>query len=161
MSPPGLKVSSWRRITNSPRMNETTGPKRIWCSVLDGSGDESKIGCYKEQYCIGTWNIRSMNQVKLYTVKQEIVGTMIISDHFTCLLRNLYAGQETTVITCMEQLNGSRSRKECNRAVCWHRVCLTYTLSTSWEMLGWMSYKLEWRFAGKTSATSEMQMIPL
>ena len=40
-----------------------------------------------------------MNQVKLYAVKQEIVGTMIISDHLTCLLRNLYAGQETTVTT--------------------------------------------------------------
>ena len=131
MSPSGLKVPSWRRITNSPRMNETTGPKRIRYSVLDGSGDESKIGCYKEQYCIGTWNIRSMNQVKLYAVKQEIVGTMIISDHLTCLLRNLYAGQETTVTTLYGKLNGARSRKECNRAVCWHPVCLTYTLSTS------------------------------
>ena len=45
----------------------------------------------------------------------------------------------------MEQLIGSRSRKEYNRAVCCHPVCLTYMLSTSWEMPGWMSYKLQSR----------------
>ena len=46
---------------------------------------------------------------------------------------------------CMEQLIGSRLRKEYDRAVCCYPVCLIYTLSTSWEMLGWMSYKLESR----------------
>ena len=39
---------------------------------------------------------------------------------------------------CTEQLIGSRLRKEYDRAVCCHPVCLIYTLSTSWEMLGWM-----------------------
>ena len=38
---------------------------------------------------------------------------------------------------------------------------LTYTESTSWEMLGWMSYKLESRQGGETSTTSDMWMIPL
>ena len=46
---------------------------------------------------------------------------------------------------CMEQLIGSRSRKEYYRAICCQPVCLTYMLSTSWEMLGWLSYKLESR----------------
>ena len=36
------------------------------------TGDRSKVCCYKEQYCIGTWNVRSMNQGKLDVVKQEI-----------------------------------------------------------------------------------------
>ena len=36
------------------------------------TGDRSKVRCYKEQYCIGTWNIRSMNQGKLEVVKQEM-----------------------------------------------------------------------------------------
>ena len=54
---------------------------------------------------------------------------------------------------CMEQLTGSRLRKDYDRTVCRHRVCLTYTLSTSWEILGWMSYKLESRFLGEISAT--------
>ena len=46
--------------------------------------------------------------------------------------------------SCTE-LTGSRLRKEYDRAVCCHSVCLTYMLSTSWTMLGWMSYKLESR----------------
>ena len=46
---------------------------------------------------------------------------------------------------CMEELTGSGLRKEYGRAVCCHPVCLTNTLSTSWEMRGWMSYKLESR----------------
>ena len=41
-------------------------------TVVDMTSDGSKIQCYKEQYCIGTWNIRSMNQDKLEVVKQEM-----------------------------------------------------------------------------------------
>ena len=40
--------------------------------VVDVTGDRSKIQCHKEQYCIGTWNVRSMNQGKLEVVKQEM-----------------------------------------------------------------------------------------
>ena len=39
---------------------------------MDVTGDGSKVQCYKEQYCIGTWNVRSMNQGKLEVVKQEM-----------------------------------------------------------------------------------------
>ena len=39
---------------------------------MDVTGVGSKVRCYKEQYCIGTWNVRSMNQGKLEVVKQEI-----------------------------------------------------------------------------------------
>ena len=41
--------------------------------VMDVTGDRSKVRCCKEQYCIGTWNVRSMNQSKLEVVKQEMV----------------------------------------------------------------------------------------
>ena len=44
---------------------------------MDVTGDRSKVPCYKEQYCIGTWNARSMNQVKLEVVKQEMTGVNI------------------------------------------------------------------------------------
>ena len=50
---------------------------------------------------------------------------------FTCLVGKLCAGQEASLEPCMEQLIGSRLRKEYNRAVCSHPVCLTYMLSTS------------------------------
>ena len=55
---------------------------------------------------------------------------MGIPDHLTCLLRNLHACQEATVEPCMEQLSGSGLRKEYDRVVCGHPVCLIYMLST-------------------------------
>ena len=66
-----------RRATNSPRKNEVAEPKWKQRSVLDVSGNESKIRCCKELYCIGTWNVRSMNQGKLDMVKQEIARVNI------------------------------------------------------------------------------------
>ena len=44
---------------------------------MDVTGDGSKVRCYKEQYCIGTWNVRSMNQGKLEVVKQKIARVNI------------------------------------------------------------------------------------
>ena len=59
----------WR---NNYIKNEEMEPKRKQCLVVDVTGDGSKVQCYKEQYCIGTWNVRSMNQGKLEVVKQEM-----------------------------------------------------------------------------------------
>ena len=53
-------------------VTEQTEPKRKQRPVVDVTGDESKVQCGKEQYCIGTWNVRSMNQGKLEVVKQEM-----------------------------------------------------------------------------------------
>ena len=60
----------WR---NNSRKNEGIEPKQKEYPVVDVTGDRSKVPCCKEQYCIGTWNIRSMNQGKLKVVKQEMV----------------------------------------------------------------------------------------
>ena len=46
-------------------------------TVVDMSGGESKVQCCKEQYCIGTWNVRSMNQGKLDVVTQEMARVNI------------------------------------------------------------------------------------
>ena len=62
--------------------------------------------------------------------------------------------------SCMEQLTGSGLRKEYDKAVYCHPVYLTYMQSTSCEMLGWMSYKLESRLPGEIT-TSDIWMIPL
>ena len=56
---------------NSSRRNEEAEPKQKQYQVVDVSGGESKVECYKEQYCIGTWNVRSLNQGKLDMVKKE------------------------------------------------------------------------------------------
>ena len=56
----------------SPRKNEGMEPKQKQHPVVDVTGDRSKVRCCKEQYCIGTWNVRSMNQGKLEVVKQAM-----------------------------------------------------------------------------------------
>ena len=74
---------------------------------MDVTGDGSKVRCYKEQYCIGTWNVKSMNQGKLEAVEQEMarvnvdilgiselkwtgMGNFTSDDHYT-----YYCGQES------------------------------------------------------------------
>ena len=59
----------WR---NNSRKNEVMEPKQKQHPVVDVTGNGSKVQCCKEQYCIGTWNVRSLNQGKLEVVKQEM-----------------------------------------------------------------------------------------
>ena len=58
--------------TNNSRKNEETEPKQKQHPGVDVTSDRSKVRCCKEQYCIGTWNVGSMNQGKLEVVKQEM-----------------------------------------------------------------------------------------
>ena len=90
----------------------------------------------------------------------EILKEMGIPDHITCLLRNLYAGQEATVRTGYGQWTGSKLGKEYVKTVYCQLAYLTCMQSTSCEMLGWMKHKLESRLPGKISITSDMQMTP-
>ena len=91
---------------------------------------------------------------KLWKILQE----MGIPDHLTCLLRNLYAGQEATVRTGHGTIDWLQTGKGISQGC--HPAYLTYTQSTSCEMLGWMKPKLESRFPGEISITSDMQMTP-
>ena len=59
----------WR---NNSRKNEGMEPKQKQHPVVNGTDNRSKVQCCKEQYCTGTWNVRSMNQDKLEVVKQEM-----------------------------------------------------------------------------------------
>ena len=52
-------------------------PKQKQYPAVDVTGDRSKLRCFKEQYCIGTWNVRSMNQGKLEVVKQEMARVKV------------------------------------------------------------------------------------
>ena len=61
----------WRAITNNSRKNEEAGPKQKGRSVVVVPDSESKVRCCKEQYYIGTWNVRFMGQGKLDVLKQE------------------------------------------------------------------------------------------
>ena len=54
------------------RKNEEMEAKQKQHPVVDVTGDRSKVQCCKGKYCIGTWNVRSMNQGKLEVVKQAM-----------------------------------------------------------------------------------------
>ena len=86
---------------NNSGKNEETEPKQKQCPVVDVTGDASKVRHYKEQYCIGTWHVRSMNQDKLEAVKREMarvnndilgiserkwtgIGEFNSNDHYIC-----------------------------------------------------------------------------
>ena len=65
----GAQYATGDQWTNNSRKNEGMEPKQKEYPVVDVTGDRSKVRCCKEQYCIGTWNVRSMNQGKLEVVK--------------------------------------------------------------------------------------------
>ena len=67
-------MDQWR---NNLRKNEGMVPKQKQHLIVDVTGDRSKVQCYKEQYCTGTWNVRSMNQGKLEVVKQEMARVKV------------------------------------------------------------------------------------
>ena len=89
----------------------------------------------------------------------EILKEMGMPDHLTCLLRNLYAGQEL-LETDMEQQTASILGKECVEAVYCHPAYLTYMQNESCKKVGWMKHKLESRFLVEIAVTSDMQMTP-
>ena len=68
----GTQYATGDQWRNNSRKNEEVEPKQKQHQVLDVIGDGSKVQCCKEQYWIGTWNVRCMNQGKLEVVKQEM-----------------------------------------------------------------------------------------
>ena len=65
----GAKHATGDQWRSNSRKNEGLEPKQKQCPAVDVTGDRSKIRCCKEQYYIGTWNVRSMNQGRLEVVK--------------------------------------------------------------------------------------------
>ena len=73
----GAQYSTGDQWRINYRKNEETEPKQKQHPVVDVTGDGSKVRCCKEQYCIGTWNVRSMNQGKLKVIEQEMARVNI------------------------------------------------------------------------------------
>ena len=73
----GAQYASGDQWRNNSRKNEETEAKQKQHTVVDVTGDGSKVECCKEQYCMGTWNVRSMNQGKFKMVKQEMARVNI------------------------------------------------------------------------------------
>ena len=106
------------------------------------------IGYAKAFHCV--------DHNKLWKILQE----MEISDHLTCLLRNLYVGQEATVRTGHATTDWFQLRKENVKVVYCHSAYLSYMQNTSCKMSGWLKHKLESRLPGEISIASDMQMTP-
>ena len=116
----------WR---SNSRKKEGMEPKLKQHPVVDGTGDRSKVRCCKEQYCIGTWNVRFTNQGKLEVVKQEMsrvnidilgiselkwtrMGQFNSDDHYI-----YYCGQESlrrNGVTIMENKRVQNAVHGCN-----------------------------------------------
>ena len=92
---------------------------------------------------------------------RKILKEMGIPDHLTCLLRNLYAGQDTNLELDVERQTGSKLGKEYIEAIYCHSAYLTSMQSTSYEMPGWINHKVQSRLLGEISITSDMQLISL
>ena len=73
----GAQYATGDQWRNNSRKKEETEPKQKQHPLVNGMCDGSKAQCYKEQYCIGTWNVRSMNQGKLEVAKQEMARVNI------------------------------------------------------------------------------------
>ena len=73
----GAQYAPGEQWRNNSRKNEGTEPKQKQYPVVDVTGDGNKVQCCKEQYCIGTWNVRSINQGKLEVVRQEMARVNI------------------------------------------------------------------------------------
>ena len=68
----GARYATGDQWRNNSRKSEEMEPMQKQHPVVDVTGDRSKVWCCKEQYYIGTWDVRSMNQGKLEVVKQEM-----------------------------------------------------------------------------------------
>jgi len=73
----GAQYATGDQWRNNSRNNEGMEPKQKQYTVANVTGERSKVWCCKEQHCIGTWNVRSMNQGKLEVVKQEMARVSI------------------------------------------------------------------------------------
>ena len=94
---------------------------------------------------------------KLWKILKEIW----IPDHLTCLLRNVYGGQDTTIRTRHGTTDWFKIGKGGWQSFYRHSACLNLMQTTLCKMLGWMTHKLESRLPGEISTNSDMQVIPL
>ena len=75
----GAQYITGDQCRNNSRENKGMEPKQKQYPVVDVTGNRSKVQCCKEQYCIGTWNVRSINQGKMEVIKWEMARVNVDS----------------------------------------------------------------------------------
>ena len=91
-------VEEWRAITNSSRKNEVAGLKQKWLPAVDVSGGESEVWRCKEQYCIGTWNVRSISSVRSFSCAWLFVTPWIAARQASLSITNSRSSLKFTSI---------------------------------------------------------------
>ena len=124
-----------------------------------GSSKKQKSSKKKIYFCFIDYAkaFDCVDHIKLW----KILKVLRIPDHLTCLLRNLYAGQDATVrtehVTTDWLQIGKGVRQGCILSPClFNFYASTSMQSKSWEILGWKKHKLESRLLGETSITSDI-----
>ena len=135
-------------------------PYFIFCSQLSGATITLSLK-------VGNLRFRKINLLTMpklltvwITINWKILKEVGIPDHLTCLLRNLYAGQEATLRTGHGTTDwfqiGRGVRQGCILSPCLFNLYAEYIMRT----LDWKKHKLESRLLGEISITSDMQMTP-
>ena len=152
-----LSVLWWIRIRGLWKLPEWRDWLRNQISNWQHLLNHRKINRFPEKHLLLLFwlcqNLWLVDHNKLWKILKE----MGIPDHLIWLLRNLYQVKKQLD---MEQWTGSKLEKEYIKAVYCHPAYLTYMQSTSSKMPSWMKHKLESRFLGEVSITSETQMTP-
>ena len=142
----GAQYATGDQWRNNSRKNEGMEPNQKQYPVVNVTGDRSKVQCCKEQYCIGIWNVRSLNQGKLEVVKQEMarvnvdilgiselkwtgMGEFNSDDHYI-----YYCGQESLRRNGVAIMVNKRDVSLC-------RLKCSYTLKITLPMLIPIGYK--------------------
>ena len=120
----GIQYATGDQWINNSRKNEGMEPKQKQYPVVNVTGDRSKGWCCKEQYCIGTWNVRFMNQGKWEVVKQEMTRVNV------------------TIPGIRAQTDWSHSHRQLANLVIWttassNSVKLSHAM---WVHPGWMGH---------------------
>ena len=174
----GTQYATGDQWRNNSRKNEGMEPKQKQYPAVDVTGNRSKVRCYKEQYCIGTWNVRhSMNQGKLEVVKQEMarvnvnilgfselkwtgMGEFNSDDHYI-----YYCGQESLrrngvaiMVNKRVSWNSSTLATSCEELTHWKRLWCWEGLAAGgegdyrgWD--GWMASLTPWTWVWVNSGS--------
>ena len=139
------------------RKEGTRGQIAKICHIIEKAREFQKASTSTSEGFDYSKTFDCVDHNKLWKILEE----MGITDHLTCLLRNLYVVKKQQLELDLGQWTDSILGKEYLKALYCHLACLTYMQSTSCEILGWMQHKPEWRLLGKLSTTSYIQIIAL
>ena len=173
--PTTIQLHSFHILTRSCSKSSKLGFNSMWTENFQIPAGFRKGGRTRDQIANIHWIIEKARefQKNIYFIDYaktfdcvdhnklwKILKEMGIPDHLTCLLRNLYVGQEATVRTEHETTDWLKIAKRVHQGCIMSPCLFKLYADTLGEMPSWISHKLESRLPGEISITSDMQMTP-